>query len=89
MNGHVESCGSCRFWKRHKDGQPSGMCRQKPPAVIMIGMQPHPIAKNQGMPIVDSFWPPIPESEWCGQWSAAAKTYADIDLSKLGEVSRA
>jgi hypothetical protein len=89
MNGNTENCGSCRFWKRHRDGQPGGVCRERQPTAIMVGMQPHPIAKDRGMPIIDSFWPPIPEGEWCGQWEAPKAPLSEIDLSRLSEMPSA
>jgi hypothetical protein len=89
MNGQSESCGSCRFWRRNEKGKPSGVCRQTQPTAFIVAMVAHQIMKNQQIPIVDSFWPPIPESEWCGQWNAAPKSYADIDLSKLSEMPSA
>ena len=61
MNGHTENCGSCRFWRRNENGKPGGVCREGPPTVLLVGAREHPIAKGQTVPIVDSFWRPIPE----------------------------
>jgi hypothetical protein len=89
MNGQSESCGSCRFWRRNEKGKPSGVCRQTQPTAFIIAMVAHPIMKNQQIPIVDSFWPPIPESEWCGQWEAPKAPLSEIDLSRLSEMPSA
>lgn len=91
-NGHTESCGNCRFWKRQTPGHPDGLCRGGRPTVLLVGMAPHPLSPKQGVPMVNSFWPPAPESEWCGDWEekkASAASYSTIDLSKLKELPEA
>ncbi len=81
-NGHSDRCDSCRFWTRLQDDQPLGKCRQKPPTIILIGMQQHPVTAR-AVPITDTFWPITPESEVCGAWAVKPDAYTSIDLSKL------
>lgn len=63
----IESCGNCRFWRRVQPMQPMGHCRFNPPTPLVVGMQQNKITQ-QVQPIVDSFWPMLPDTEWCGGW---------------------
>ncbi len=63
-----EACAGCCFWKRITEGQPMGLCHFNPPTLLLLGMRQHPVMPNQGVPVTDTFWPAVPESEWCGQW---------------------
>ena len=92
INGHTETCGNCRYWKRMQPERPQGMCRKRPPTMLLLGMAPHPMNPKQQMPITDSFWPPIPETEWCGKWALANRAAIQVqptpivlDLPKLRE----
>lgn len=89
MNGTNDTCGNCRHWTRHEKGKALGVRRRNPPTAIMIGSAPHPVMANRMVPVVDAFWPQVPEAQSCGEHQHAAKSYSDIDLSTLTEVSRA
>lgn len=89
MNGTNETCGYCRFWDRVEKGKAMGACHRNPPTLVMIGSAPHPVMTNRMVPVVDTFWPQVPEAAYCGEHKPKAAPYSDIDLSTLTEVSRA
>lgn len=78
------TCGSCRYFKRGEIGKPIGTCHGNPPQVMLTGMQQHPITQ-QPIPITNSFWPLIADTEYCGLHTVrtTADHVAGIDLSKL------
>lgn len=79
-NGMPEGCGTCRFFRRNQVGQPVGVCRARPPVPIMAGMVQHSV--RGPIPMINTYWPEIPDTEWCGDF--ARKAYGmGIDLSKL------
>jgi hypothetical protein len=84
-NGHAERCDTCRFWTRVQDGMPMGHCRERPPTVILLGMQQHPVT-GRGHPVTDTFWPMTPEHEVCGARKAPRDAFVAIDLSKLKDL---
>lgn len=74
------NCGSCMYFRRGNPGQPLGVCRARPPVPMMVGT-----AKNmagQMVPLTDTFWPQVPDTEWCGSWSSRLELSA-IDLTAL------
>lgn len=68
--------------------QAAGVCRQQPPQTMVAGALKNPTT-GEVMPRVDSFWPQIPDTEWCGQWKLrpSAIDMDAIDLSALSEAS--
>lgn len=80
-NGTVDECGSCRFFRRIQVGQPGGVCRARPPVPMVTGMIKHPVT-GEMLPHVNTYWPQIPDSEWCGGFERRPYGVA-IDLSKL------
>ena len=82
-NGGAENCGSCRFFKRVPNMR-GGLCRSRAPVPILIGMAKDPITGNV-FPQVNTFWPQIPDTEWCGSYDHGIDVSA-IDISKLGAV---
>lgn len=78
--GRRSSCGNCMWFRRGKVGQPMGVCRQSPPTVVLIGMAQDPVTQRQ-VPVTDTFWPQVPDTELCGQHQA--RPVVDIDLTKL------
>lgn len=81
MHGH-ESCGNCRYWKRQELMKPGGFCRQKPPTVFLVGMGKTVV--GDPYPLAGSYWPQVPDTEWCGAWvEAAPAPKLKIDLDKL------
>lgn len=84
----ISTCGSCRFFRRRETGHPMGHCHSRAPAVMFVGMandiKGHPIqhpASGQFMANVDSFWPALPDTEWCGDHQP--RLVKDVDLSEL------
>lgn len=75
-----ESCGNCRFFRRIRIGQAGGVCRAKPPVPMLIGAQSNPHT-NEQFPIINTYWPQIPDTEWCGEY--ARRVVPQVDLSKL------
>ena len=86
-NGHAERCDTCRHWTRLADEQPLGKCRERPPTILLLGMQQHPVT-GRGVPITDTFWPITPETELCGAWRLKRDSFAAIDLSKMTDLSQ-
>lgn len=76
-----ENCGSCRFFRRQTIGQPLGVCRARPPVPMMIGMNKHPVS-GEMLPVINTYWPQVPDTEWCGGFERKAFG-KNIDLSKL------
>jgi len=58
-------CGTCKFWlvaQAVPGGHSNGICRRYPPSVL-------PVARNdQGEIASQSFFPPMAESGWCGEY---------------------
>lgn len=79
--GLIESCGSCRFFRRLQVGQAGGVCRAWPPVPMVAGIMKHPTT-GETFPRVNTYWPEIPDSEWCGAYEKRAHG-AGIDLGKL------
>lgn len=80
----ISTCGSCRYFHRSEIGKPIGTCHANPPQIVLTGLQQHPITQ-QAVPITNSFWPLLADTEYCGLHTArtAADSIAAIDLSKL------
>lgn len=60
-----ESCGSCKFFRRHADRKSEGQCRRFPPVVIvapvktkMGNIEPHPVSITANME----------QDDWCGEY---------------------
>lgn len=83
LTGKAETCGSCRFFKRARAFQPIGWCRADPPRAILVGSSQDPVTK-QVVPLVNTYWPQIPDTEWCGAWKMRGQI-VEIDLSDLGQ----
>lgn len=77
-----ENCGSCKFFRRAEMGNPMGVCRERPPVPMLIGAAKHPITQQQ-TPVCNTFWPQIPDTEWCGHWMIRTAVGTEIDISKL------
>jgi hypothetical protein len=88
-NGHEDRCANCRFWLRSEKGQPTGMCRADTPKVFFLGLMPHPVMKDQAVPMMQTYWPNTPEHMWCGAHQRPLAAFSAIDLNKLEGVSRA
>ena len=60
-----ESCGTCKFFKRHIQNITEGFCRRMPPIVVIA-----PIRGSDGKiePRPVSATPNMHESEWCGEY---------------------
>jgi hypothetical protein len=82
-NGIGRACGNCMYWRRLEVGKPTGDCRWHPPTVILIGMLQSKIAGQPPMPVTDSFWTRMPESEWCGQWERQIDLATQLDQKAL------
>ena len=82
-----DTCGGCRYWMKNgitdQNGTHYGACRKSPPKVFLLGVMPPQLAGQRPQPVMDSFWPTLPEHAWCGKWAAGAKSYVDIDLAQL------
>lgn len=76
-----ETCGNCKFFRRVQPMQIMGTCHGRPPTLLLLGRT------QAGQPVTDSFWPIVPETEFCGafvrQISARAQALEHIDMSKL------
>ena len=82
------TCASCRFFKRRNVGQAMGTCHSRAPVVMFIGMandangQPlRNMHTGQYLANIDTFFPAVPDTEWCGDHTA--RLIKDVDLSKL------
>ena len=51
------SCFNCKFWENHEPA-PVGECRRHAPVLIW----------NHVEDLVDSVWPVVDESDWCGEF---------------------
>ena len=71
-----ESCGTCRYWRRSAPLQPIGLCRRRPPTLVFMG------TLQGGKPVTDTFWPMVPDLEWCGE-HAARGNGRTIDLAAI------
>lgn len=82
-----ENCGSCRFFVRIVPLQPHGCCHERPPTLILVGMRPPEIAGQMPRPLTNTFWPMIPDTEWCGAWTERTavieRRLPQIDLDRL------
>ena len=78
-----EECGSCRYFRRNDIGQPMGVCRSRPPIPVMTGMLKHPIS-GEICPSIKTFWPELPDSEWCGGYMR--RPVEVVDLKELAEM---
>lgn len=60
-----ESCGGCKFFRRHLEAPDEGFCKRFPPIVIVA-----PIKRRDGTtgPAPVSATPNMHESEWCGEY---------------------
>lgn len=74
----TETCGECKFFRRVAPMQPMGTCHAGPPTLILLGRT------HDNRPVTDSFWPMVPDTEFCGGWKQAPRPSAlNIDLTKL------
>ncbi len=63
------ACGTCLHWQREKTGERTlgwGQCRRMPPAMP-------PIQDDKLVHV--GLWPHTRESDWCGEWLAAAQPH--------------
>lgn len=81
--GITKNCGNCAYFKRVSVGQQGGLCRARPPVPLMVGMAQNPMTKEP-FPVINTYWPQIPDSEWCGDHNPAL-IGREIDLSQLSE----
>ncbi len=60
------SCEFCKFFLANlsKEKNPDGYCRRMPPAITVIGKN------NLGQAMIQSQFPPIMKSFWCGEYRA-------------------
>lgn len=82
-----ETCGNCRFFVRSAPLQAHGNCRAKPPTALVVGMRPPQLQGQQPQPVVDSFWPLVLDTLWCGSYrertAVLERSLPQIDLEKL------
>jgi len=73
----VNSCASCRFFYR-------GTCRRFPPRPG----EPHDLIANgkHYMGVVEPVWPPVDETDWCGEWQAPTAYISIEDAKRQGLV---
>ena len=91
--GSLQACGNCRHWMRLQDGQPRGICRRYPPAVVQVHqavltegpmVQGRP-SVNMALPMQStSVWPETLEGLACGEHEIALRS---INLSQLEHLS--
>ena len=81
-----EECGTCRYFRRAQIGQPLGVCRARPPVPVMAGMVKHPVT-GEAFPQVKTYWPEIPDSEWCGTYIRKPFGVADLEQMDAAEAS--
>lgn len=78
----TESCGNCKFFRRVQPMQPMGKCHRNPPVTYVVGQQKTPLGQVQTL--ADSFWPVVPDTDFCGEWKIAGRpAAASIDLTTL------
>jgi hypothetical protein len=82
------TCGSCRFFKRRETGKIMGNCHSRAPVVMFSGMavdiqgqQIRNPMTGQFMANFDTFFPALPDTEWCGDHQP--RLVKDLDLSAL------
>ena len=80
LNGARKACGGCEYFRRGQVGQAMGVCRGAPPVPMVVGMGQDMSGKP--VPIVNTYWPQVPDSEVCGHWERKVDLAA-IDLTKL------
>ena len=69
VNGTAQGCSGCRYFKRAAGiGSPVGICRSRPPVPLMLGIGKDALGNSQ--PVIQTYWPQIPDTEWCGDWQA-------------------
>lgn len=81
MSDTQHTCGNCRYFRRAEVGRALGHCHESPPSVVaLVKTTPD----GQVFTTADTFWPMMPDSEWCGAWIAKAAFDARaIDLKSL------
>jgi hypothetical protein len=62
--GKTRACGNCGFFRRHQLGRPLGNCHANPPTLVFIGQAQN--AAGGVVPLTNTYWPAIPDTEWCG-----------------------
>ena len=72
-----ETCGSCKFFRRLGPMQPMGDCHEGPPTALLLGR-----AQN-GLPVVDTFWPRVPDTEFCGAHQLPKHRAESINLAEI------
>lgn len=61
-----ESCKQCRFFFTEDPKGVNGFCKRYPPTAFT-----KPIYNNKGHEVdtqLNSYWPPIAENKWCGEF---------------------
>jgi hypothetical protein len=61
----IKNCGNCAaFEPAPKGAKGTGTCHRGRPTPIFLGWGQHPVTHQQ-IPMVDSWFPPLPDVQWC------------------------
>ena len=61
------SCASCAAFFRFGPDAKAGACRAHAPVPMITGMIQPQLQGQRPRPLIDSFWPSVGESDWCGE----------------------
>lgn len=76
-----QTCGNCRYFRRVEVGRALGHCRESPPSIVALVRTQ---SDGSVVSVADTFWPMVPDGEWCGAWVAKPAFDAKaIDLKSL------
>lgn len=70
----IAACSNCRFFKRNDRVPSAGMCRRYPATPVFMGINP------QGGPVVNTLWPGMGDTDWCGEHQFAVH---GLDLGEI------
>lgn len=62
------TCGTCIFFVPAKEGAPVGFCRRNAPTPLFLGLRPPKLAGQAPEPMVDTFFPMVNITVWCGEY---------------------
>lgn len=63
----TDNCGNCRFWIL--SGQ-AGDCRRRAPTITLQSLWP--AKDSEAEQALIAYWPNTGETDWCGEFEAAA-----------------
>lgn len=63
----TKCCGNCDAYRPFPNKNGEGKCIRRAPAVLLVGMQQHPVT-HEPIPFVQGFFPPANSAGFCYEW---------------------